>query len=138
MPISLNKNNLLYRYWKIKALVQIAQVHFPKRITYWRKSILKNVFHQFSGKFTIFCRIFFLSIQMMLFTLLVNTLHCLFLILSQSEAGDMKTVVKMVAVSGVWMTLRVISHWSPWLVSSNPPVLSRSIPGGPATATQHS
>ena len=81
---------------------------------------------------------FFLLIQMMLFTLLVNTLHCLFLILSQSEAGDMKTVVKMVAVSGVWMTLRVISHWSPWLVSSNPPVLSRSIPGGPATATQHS
>ena len=81
---------------------------------------------------------FFLLIQMMLFTLLVNTLHCLFLILSQSEAGDMKTVGKMVAVSGVWMTLRVISHWLPWLVSSNPPVLSRSIPGGPATATQHS
>ena len=68
MPISLNKNNLLYRYWKIKALVQIAQVHFPKRITYWRKSILKNVFYQFPRKFTIFSRIFFVNSNDVVYT----------------------------------------------------------------------
>ena len=58
---------------------------------------------------------------MMLFTLLVNDKTVCYLF-CHNQRQFMWRLVKMVAVSGVWMTLRVISHWSsPWLVSCYQP-----------------